>query len=104
MATFQAIWQPKSKTGGINDSQCATLIATTNQSFTVGVRQKLFITLTATASIRFSLGANTAAVSDFTLPSGASPGGYFFETGDEYDTVSFISAGTPTVCVMRLSV
>lgn len=103
MASFQAIWQPKSKSGGISDSQSATLTASTNQSFTVGVRQILMITTTGNVQVRFSLGASAALTSDFTLPGGSSPGCYFFCTGDEFDTVSFISAGTPTVSVMRLT-
>lgn len=104
MATSQAVWQPKSKAGGINDNQTVTLTAATSSSFTVGVRQKIMITASGSVNVRFSLGASSAVITDFLLPFGTSPGSYLFETGDEFDTVSFFPfTGTPTVSVMRLS-
>ena len=105
MASFQAVWQPKSKSGGVNDNQTVTLTASTSSSFTVGVRQKIMITASGTVNVRFSLGAGTAVITDFLLPFGTSPGFYLFDTGDEFDTVSFFPfTGTPVVSVMRLSV
>lgn len=109
MATFQAVWQPKSASGGINDSQVVTLAGSggTN-AITVGVRQKVGLTITGPVYVRFSLGANsTATTADLSLPGGSSPGLYYFETGDEFDRLNFLNnngASTTVVSVMRLSV
>lgn len=102
MATFTAIWQPKSASGGLSDSQQVVLGAAGTNVVVVGVRQKVLITVTAAVSIRFSLGANSTAVAtDFVLPSAGIL--YYFETGDEFDRINFFSTPGATVSVMRLS-
>jgi hypothetical protein len=113
LATFSAIaLAPKSASGGVNDVQQITLVATVSQAITVGVRQIIAISIsgavsgdtpgTVGAHIRFGLGTNpTAAETDFFLPAGAPP--ILFDMGDEFDRVAFISAGTPVIAVMRMN-
>lgn len=113
MATFSAIaLAPKSASGGINDVQQITLVAGASQTVVVGVRQIIAISISgavagdtngsAGAHIRFGLGSNpTAAETDFFLPSGVAP--IYFDTGEEYDRIAFISAATPVIAVMRMN-
>lgn len=98
MASFSAVWSPKSQTGGINDSQCTT--ATTSTQILVGVRQTILITTTIATAIRFSSGATTTVTGDFNLPAGS----VYFTTGDEFDRITVLQSGAGTACVMRLSV
>jgi hypothetical protein len=115
MATPLSVWQPKSATGGISNNQAVTNLAaaTASSNLTVGKRQKIAITVSpggtaattlSGASVRFSLGGSAAVAGDFILPLNSVT---YWETGDEYDTVSFFninaSTGTINVSVMLLT-
>jgi hypothetical protein len=106
VATFAAVFAPKSQTGGLSDNQQAVLAASGTANITVGVRQKIRISVGATTpaatgvvAIRFSFGANsTAAATDFQLPSGV----FDFETGEEFDRVNLFGVVGCVISVMRL--
>lgn len=112
MATFRFIPKPASATGGIEDCTQLTLVANTSQSIAIGVRQIFSVTIQGAsdangstgAHIRFGNSANgtvTAASTDFFLPAAQIP--VEFDTGDEFDTIAFVSAGTPIVNVLRIN-
>jgi len=105
MSTFAiAAITPKSASGGISDVQGGSaLTASTSAAFTIGVRQHFRISLggasdvTATAGvhIRFGLTNNpTAVATDFFIPPAAVMD---FYTGDEFDRIALITAGTGVV-------
>lgn len=112
MATFAAVFSPKSKSGGINDNQQVLNLAVTTASATlnVGNRQKIAISVipgstagaTQGAAVRFSTGAATAASTDFVIPLNTI---ITLDTGNEFDSVSFFNlngTGTLTISVMIL--
>jgi len=111
MSTFSiAQVTPKSQTGGVSDVQSATLVAATSTPFTIGVRTHFRISLggatdaqaAAGVHIRFGLTNNpTAVATDFFIP--PSPGFMDFDTGEEFDRIAVLSAGTPFVSIMRLN-
>lgn len=112
MATVSALaLAPKSATGGISDVQQITLVAAASQTVTVGFRQIIAISIsgavagdtngTVGAHIRFGAGTITAAETDLFLPAGFPP--ILFDTGEEFDRVAFISAGTPVIAVSRMN-
>lgn len=108
MGLFASIFQPKSATGGVSDVQQLTA----SGSITVGVRQRVKISVVATAAstapanaglvaIKFSLGSNSSAAStDFQVPAGV----YEYELGDEFDRINFnFVVATSVVSVMRIT-
>ena len=116
MATFSAVFSPKSQSGGISDNQSVTTLAAASASSTlvVGKRQKIAISVTpgtvaattgSGAAVRFSIATSTAASTDFILPLNTVT---TWETGDEFDSVSFYNinatTGTLNITVMRLGV
>lgn len=102
----------KSQAGGVSDVQNATLTANTTVNFVVGVRQIIGISVQSGTTdtngstgvhMRFALGSNATAnaTTDFYLAGGFPP--TYFDTGEEFDRVAVISAGTPNVFVSRMN-
>lgn len=112
MSTFATLGvTPKSASGGVSDSLGGSaLTANTSTAFTIGVRTIFRISLggasdvvaTAGVHIRFGLTSNpTAASTDFFIP----PASFMdFDTGEEFDRIALITAGTGVVpYIMRLT-
>lgn len=113
MATFSAVFCPKSGSGAVSVPQNVANLAaaTASSNLTVGTNQKLAIsvsygtgtqTTNCGAAVRFSRGGSAATSADFIIPVGAT---VTFDTGNEFDTVSFfnINAAAPTLNISVLT-
>jgi len=117
MATFTAVFGPKSATGGLNDVQVVTNLATTTASSTLTLNNRNMVAIsvvpgstagaTIGATVRFSsstgAGSATATSGDFSIPLNTV---VTFEMGDEFNQLSFFNpnaTGTVTISVMRLN-
>lgn len=114
MATYAAVFCPKSGSGAVSSSQNVSNLAaaTASSNLTVGTNSKVAIsvsygtgtqTTNCGAAVRFSRGGSAATSADFIVPVGST---VTFDTGAEFDTVSFfnINAAAPTlnISVMQL--
>lgn len=115
MATYAAVFSPKSGSGGVSIAQNSLNLAaaTASSGLLVGKNSKLAIsvsygtgaqTTNCGATVRFSLGGASAATSaDFIIPVNTT---LTFDTGSEFDTVNFfnLNAAAPTlnISVMQL--
>ena len=104
MATFAAIFSPKSATGGVNDVQNATVTNASSSEIVVGLRQLIRVSNgnVASATIKFGVsGMGAATATDHIIGLNQYQD---FAMGDEFDRVRIFSAGTSViVTVMRLT-